>query len=361
VSAGAPLRLLFDAHQLGRRQTGNETYVRALLHEFRHRSDLEVTALVEEAAREDEAVASFERRTVPRSGTLRLAAMGLIGRQVRPSVLHAIYFAPYLAGCPVVLTIHDISYEIHPEFFSRAERLRGRTLIRDGARRARVVVTVSETSRRDIIERYGVPEDRVVAIHNGVSQRFLDAPPRDLGPIGDRPVTVLAVGTLQPRKNLGRLLEAVARAATRRPIRLRVVGPDGYQADAIRSRLADSADVDIAGYVSDDALLDEYRRADMLVYPSLYEGFGLPVVEAMAAGTPVITSTSGSLPEVAGDAALLIDPLDVGAIADAILRLAEDESLRRDLVTKGMERAQRFSWAASADRHVEVYRHAAEG
>lgn len=359
--APRPVRVLFDAHQLGRHQTGNETYVRALLREFAGTDAIEVAALVERGALADADVAKFARRQVPTSGSLRLASMALAARRAGVDLVHAVYFAPCLSGVPVVLTVHDISFEIHPEFFSRTERWRGRTLIRDGARRARFVVTVSETSRRDIIERYRLAEERVIAIHNGVAQRFLDSPAPDLGPIGDRPVRVLALGSLQPRKNLIRLAGAIHRASKTRQVELRVVGPDGYHAEVIRRKLDGAAEVQIAGYVAEDALLDQYMRADVLVYPSLYEGFGLPVVEAMACGLPVITSTGGSLPEIAGDAALIVDPLDESAISDAILRLADDDQLRRELSRRGRARAARFSWAESADRHVRVYREAADG
>jgi glycosyltransferase involved in cell wall biosynthesis len=355
--ADRALRVLFDAHQLGRRQTGNETYVRGLLEAYRPRGDIELTALVEEPALADPAARSpFRRRRVPRSGTLRLLTMAAAARSERPDLVHAIYFAPFAAGRPVVLTVHDISYEIHPGFFGRKERLRGRTLVRSGARRAAAVVTVSETSRRDIIERYGLPDERVVAIHNGVSERFLTAPAAVIEPIGDRPIRILAVGTLQPRKNLLRLLDAVRQVAASRPAHLRVVGPDGHQARVIRDALGDAVEAEIVGYVPDERLPDEYAAADMLVYPSIYEGFGLPVVEAMAVGLPVVTSTGGSLPEIAGDAALLVDPLDVDGIARAILRLADDTGLRERSAAAGRERARRFTWSASADAHLAVYR-----
>ena len=352
----ANLHILFDAHQLGRRQTGNETYVRALLGELAARPDIRLTALVEEAGAADDVVSGLERRKVSASGWARLVAMARHARASRPDLLHSMYFAPYLAHVPQVVTVHDISYEIHPEFFSRTERLRGRALIRDSARRARIVVTVSETSRRDLIEIYGLAEERVVAIHNGVGHQYVEVPPREPEAIGDRPVRLLALGTLQPRKNLLRLLAAVRDVARKRPVQLRVVGPDGYQAGAIRDALDGIAYVEVLGFISEGGLVDEYVRADMLVYPSIYEGFGLPVVEAMACGTPVVTSTGGSLPEVAGNAALIIDPLDVGAIADAILRVADDAALRQRLAAAGRERARAFSWAASAERHVEAYR-----
>ena len=355
------MKVLFDAHQLGRRQTGNETYIRALLTEFADMPSLDLTPAVERSALGDPAIVSFAVRRVPRSGTLRLISMAVAARLISADVMHAVYFAPYLSGMPIVLTVHDISYEIYPEFFSRVERLRARTLIRDGVRRARFVITVSEASRHDLVQRYGVPEERVLVIHNGVARRFLTVPPRDVQPIGDRPLRILALGTLQPRKNLMRLMEAVRIVALKRPVTLRVVGPDGFQAGAIRDALDGSASATIAGFLSDAQLVNEYVEADMLVYPSIYEGFGLPVLEAMACSTPVITSTGGSLPEVAGDAAIVVDPFDVSAIANSILRLADDVQLRRELVKKGLVRAGSYSWAASAQAHAEAYQKAAQG
>ena len=256
-------------------------------------------------------------------------------------------------------TIHDISFERHPEFFGPRSLVRDRLLIRDAARRATKVIAVSETSRRDLIELWGVHPDRVVAIPNGVSPLFRPEaetnPPEDLS---RRPLRVLAVGTLQPRKNLLRLVEAVRLAGRDVPIVLRVIGPDGFQADQIRARLAGATQVQVVGYVPEPQLAREYRWADVFVYPSLYEGFGLPVLEAMASGTPVVTSTAGSLPEVAGDAALLVDPLDSSAIAQAIRRISEDVRLRGELRLRGFQRAAQFPWARTAARHAAVYREA---
>ena len=167
-------------------------------------------------------------------------------------------------------------------------------------------------------------------------------------------VHILAVGTLQPRKNLLRLLDAVRIVGARKRIQLRVIGPPGHAAEEIRARMG-GTDVELLGYVPEDQLLQEYRAADVFVYPSIYEGFGLPVVEAMASGTPVVTTTGGSLPEVAGDAALIVDPYDVDAIANAIARLIEDPSLRERLVERGLRRAAQYSWRSAADRLVSVY------
>jgi glycosyltransferase involved in cell wall biosynthesis len=349
------VRVLLDAHQLGRRQTGNETYVRELLTALRAFPEVEILAAVEGDPQASGPLASpVKLRRVPRNGLARLTALSLAARDARVDLLHAIYFLPVLAGRPSVVTIHDISFERHPEFFSRRSRLRDHFLVRDAARRADRIITVSETSRRDLIELWGVPGDRVIAIHNGVDEIFGPGP--DAPEEGSLdPLRVLAVGTLQPRKNLGRLLDAVAIVARDRRVLLRVVGPDGYQAQAIRSRLGGRAEVEVLGYVDRAALAGEYRRAHLLAYPSLYEGFGLPVVEAMASGTPVVTTTGGSLPEVAGGAALLVDPLDVSAIAAAIERVANDGELRAQLRSRGLARARTFSWAKAARRHVETY------
>lgn len=350
--------VLFDAHQLGRRQTGNETYVRELLRELRGRDELDLIAAVEASQRPTGILAPPIRlRRIPANGLARLGAMALIARQERPDIVHAVYFLPPATGRPTVLTVHDISFERFPEFFSRRAFVRDRLLIRASARAASRVVTVSETSRRDLVEVYRLPEDRVVAIPNGVSDRFRPADESAWAPYpGDRPLRVLAVGTLQPRKNLFRLLDALTIVGREIPVQLRVVGPDGHQAAEIRDRLASSVQTEIVGWLDDDALAAEYRRSDVFVYPSIYEGFGLPVVEAMACGTPVITSTGGSLPEVAGNGALIVDPHDVKALAGAIRQIAEDGHGAAELRGRGLARAATFTWERSAALHAAVYR-----
>lgn len=351
-------RVLFDAHQLGRRQTGNETYVREILRGLRGRDDLELIAAVEAGQRPTDVLAPPVRlRRVPSNGFARLAAMALLARQERADVVHAMYFLPPATGRPTVLTIHDLSFERFPEFFSRRALMRDRFLIRASARAASRVITVSGASGRDLVELYGLQESRVVAIPNGVSPRFRPVDGVAWAPYdGDRPLRVLAVGTLQPRKNLIRLMDALAIVGRELPVQLRVVGPDGHQAAAIRNRLSTSVDTEILGWLDDDALADEYRRANVFAYPSIYEGFGLPVIEAMACGTPVVTSTGGSLPEVAGDAALLVDPYDVAALAAAIRRIAEDRPGAVALRARGLARAATFTWERSAALHAAVYR-----
>ncbi|MEW5991772.1 MAG: glycosyltransferase family 1 protein [Chloroflexota bacterium] len=349
--------VLFDAHHLGRRQTGNETYVRELLRAFRDRADVDVIAAVEAGQPPTGILAPPIRlRRVPSNGLGRLGVMSLVGRRASIDLVHAVYFLPPATRRPTVLTVHDISFERYPEFFSRLALVRDRLLVRASARAATRVITVSETSRRDLIELYGVPEDRVVAIPNGVAATFRPANGTWAPYSGDRPLRVLAVGTLQPRKNLLRLLDAVAIVGRDIPLELRVVGPDGHQGAEIRARLTMSIETEIVGWLDEIALAEEYRRADVFVYPSLYEGFGLPVIEAMASGTPVVTTTGGSLPEVAGDAALIVDPMDVTGLAAAIRSIAEDGPDAAALRQRGLQRSRAFTWARTAALHAEVYR-----
>ena len=347
-----PTRVLFDAHHIGSGKTGNETYARELLNALRGRPNLHLTAAVTAGAVDPALAPPVAIRRVPRNGWLRLLALGMAGS--RFDLIHSMYYRPLASRRPTVVSIHDVSFERHPDFFSRVEVLKNRLLVREAARRASMVVTLSEHARSEMIELYGLDPDRVAVVPGGVSAAFL-APREPRQPTASPElVRILAVGTLQPRKNLLRLLDAVRIVGSSSRVQLRVIGPPGHAAQEIQDRLGGS-DVVLLGYVSEEELLQEYRAADVFVYPSIYEGFGLPVVEAMASGTPVVTTTGGSLPEVAGDAALIVDPYDVGALAGAITQLIEDADLRAQLVDRGLRRAGEFSWRSAADRLSAVY------
>jgi glycosyltransferase involved in cell wall biosynthesis len=355
------MRILLDAHHIGSGQTGNETYVRELLHALRGFPQLELVAAVDGSPRDAALDPPVRMRQVPHNGWLRLVALSLVGRAEAVDLVHSIYYRVPFAGRPTVVSIHDVSYERFPEFFSRRERRKNQLLVRSAARDATMVVTLSEHARSEMIELYGLDAERVAVVPGGVARIFLADPgPPPSRPPDDR-LRILAVGTLQPRKNLLRLLDAVALVAEHRPVLLRVVGPGGHQAGGIRARLGTRADVELVGYVTEEELASEYRAADVFAYPSIYEGFGLPVIEAMACGTPVMTSTGGSLPEVAGDAALIVEPYDVPGMAQAIERLADDAALRETLRSSGRLRAAAFSWEAAAAKLVDVYERVAGG
>jgi glycosyltransferase involved in cell wall biosynthesis len=249
---------------------------------------------------------------------------------------------------------------------SRMYPLYRRLMLETGAR-ADAIITVSERSRADIVEQLRIPPAEAAKVHkvfNGVSDRFrIDprgAPPRAaFGP--ERPAAILYVGRADPYKNLTGLLRALdrARRMCEFPLRLTIVGPRDPrypEAPRLASELGLDPIVKWAGFLDDENLLRVYREADLLVQPSRYEGFGLPVVEAMACGVPVICGNAGSLPEVAGDAAVLVDPGDTAGIAEAIGRVLTDEALARELRARGITRSARFTWERAAAQTLDIYR-----
>ena len=235
---------------------------------------------------------------------------------------------------PVVATVHDAALIRHPESFPAWHRHTGRLALRQSVRSADAIVAVSAFTRDELVELLGVAVERVRVIGNGVDAVFNAAGPAAGGDY------VLAVGTLEPRKNLARAVEASGLAG----VDVRVVGAPGW------------GGVDVPGWVGrvdDEELAALYRGARCLVFPSLYEGFGIPILEAMACGTPVVTSRGGATEEVAGGAAVLVDPLDPDSIADGITAA---ERRRAELVALGFERARGFTWARAADEVEALWR-----
>jgi glycosyltransferase involved in cell wall biosynthesis len=250
-------------------------------------------------------------------------------------VLHCTTFrGPLRAPVPFTVTLHDLALLRYPQHFPRWHRLSGRAGLARVARAADRVLAVSAFTKREAVELLGVPPERVTVIGNAVNPVFS---PRGPAPEGDY---VLAVGTLEPRKNLRRVAAAAALAG----VELRVVGAPGW------GRVETPGWV---GEVSDDELAALYRGSRCLVFPSLYEGFGIPVLEAMACGTPVVTSAGGATEEVAGGAAVLVDPHDVESIAGGI---GEASARRDELRALGLARAKAYSWSAVADAVETVWR-----
>jgi glycosyltransferase involved in cell wall biosynthesis len=271
------------------------------------------------------------------------------------------FFAPPTRrGVRRIITIHDLAFERYPD-----ETMPGMltTLKRDVPRsvqQADAIISVSEATRRDVIDIYDAPPDHVITIPHGVSERFfrrgaLSTDIRQKLNIPNDPI-ILTVGTLQPRKNHLRLVQAFAHVRGNAVLVIAGAKGWGYQAviDEV-ARLRIRNPVRFVGQVSDADLPDLYRSADLFVYPALYEGFGLPPLEAMASGVPVIASNTSSLPEVVGDAGLLVDPLDVDQIAGAIQHVLDDPSLRDTLAEKGVARAREFTWERTARLTMAVY------
>lgn len=286
-------------------------------------------------------------------------------RRVRPDVCHfPNYLAPLATRCPSVVTLHDMTLFVTPRFHHWKKLVLDRTLIPLVARRAHAIVTVSKSAGDDIVRLLGVPSGKVHVIMNGVSPAFhpvtdkaqLDVVRTRYGLDGPY---VLYVGTIEPRKNLARLINAF-RVLKKRglPHKLVLVGQPGWHCASIYAEVEKhnlGNDVIFTGYVPFEDLPALYSGASAMAFPSLYEGFGLPVLEAMSCGTPVVTSHSSSLAEVADGAALLVDPLSGAQIADALYRVCSDSDLAGELSEKGRARATLFTWENAARATLDVY------
>jgi glycosyltransferase involved in cell wall biosynthesis len=263
-----------------------------------------------------------------------------------------------------VVTVHDLGYHYHPEAHTLFQNLYLRWSTRYSARTASRVLADSEATRADLIRYYHVPEAKIAVVYPGRDETLAAVRDPDVlaatrARYGLVPSYLLYVGTLHPRKNLVRLIQAFASVLDVAPAGLQLVlaGQKGWLYDEILvqvRKLGLEDRVVLTGYVPDDDLPALLSGALAFVYPSLYEGFGFPVLEAMACDTPVVCSDVSSLPEVAGDAALLVDPLDVEGMAEALARVIADEGLRRDLAARGARQMQRFSWQRCAEDTLHV-------
>ncbi len=288
-------------------------------------------------------------------------------RRARVDLVHFPRFAvPYFRAGRTVVTVHDLAFRRCPGMLTEKARCYFEAVTSKAVHRADAVIAVSEHTRQDLVDIYRVPLDRVHVVYNGVEPRFcpgeMDVARDRIGrACGLEGSYILFVGTLEPRKNLVGLLRAYAllRKSGAVDLPLVIAGGKGWLYEGIFQTvgvLGLRPYVRFLDYVPDADLPDLYRGARVFVYPSFYEGFGLPVLEAMACGTPVITSNVSALPEVAGDAALLVDPNEPEAIAGALGRILDDEGLAHDLRQRGIRQAAHFSWDRAAKETLSVYR-----
>jgi glycosyltransferase involved in cell wall biosynthesis len=333
--------VVVDADVLGRRRTGDETYVRNLLRELAPLAEGAGVGLAAVTRRPDLVPAGIEAvELTTRPQELRMVlTLPRSLRRLGATLCHTQYALPLRAPCPCVVTVHDVSFARGTGLMGLKDRIVFRAVVPRAVRGAARVLTVSERTKRDLVELYGLAADKVVVTPNGVDPVFRPDGPSDTLSQG----YVLAVGAIQPRKDHLAALEA----ATGAGLPLVVVGPekDAALAGELRSRGAM-----LAGYVEAERLAALYRGAACVVQASRYEGFGLPVLEAMASGTPVVAVHERALEEVAGDAAVFTSR---EGLVEGIRQAVAD---RNRLSALGLERAQRFTWRATAERTLAVYR-----
>lgn len=352
------MKLGIDADPIGRDGSGNEMYLRGLiggLLEVAERSDSLILAGTRIDALQD---LSFGRAKVVglSTGILGDVLLGRTLRRAGADIVLAHYNAPFGFGGPIATVIHDVAFLRHPETYPRALRTRLEWSVRRSIGLSALVVTVSAFSRRELLTCYPSLDPSRVIITPNAPRRMPLAGPQEAEAIRvqyDLPEEfILAVGNLQPRKNLGRLVSATASLG----IPLVVVGQALWKSSQVTGCF-NVGKVRWLGRVSDSELAALYAACSVFAYPSLYEGYGLPVVEAMAAGAPVVTSNTSALPEVADDAALLVNPQSVPSISEGIGRFLHSKSLRDEYRLRGRARAASFSWTHSAEVLLTALRH----
>ena len=285
--------------------------------------------------------------------------------QEKIDLLHSMAFVtPLLSPCPSVITIYDLSFIIFPQSFKYLKRLYLTLLTRPSARKAKRIITISESTKRDTVRLLGVSSEKVDIVHCGVDKAFHPLPEGEIASFRQKhglpERIILFVGTIEPRKNVVRLIEAYSRLRDGQ-VKLVIGGAKGWLYEEVFARVEEldlTGDVLFPGYIPPDELPLWYNAAELFVYPSLYEGFGLPPLEAMACGTPVLTSNVSSLPEVVGEAGLTVDPMDSEGLAEAMNQVLGDGALRQSMRERGLARAGRFSWARAARETIEVYQRA---
>jgi glycosyltransferase involved in cell wall biosynthesis len=364
------MRIAIDARKL--HDYGIGTYVRNLLKQLARldRGDeYVVICKPEDAALAASLGPNFQAipdRSRPYSIAEQLTVPLDLHRQ-RVDLLHEPHYVlPPLVPCAAVVTIHDCIHLRFPQYLpNRAAHVYARAFLWTATHQADRIITVSEASKRDILQYFRIPPERVEVIYNGIDDRYWLPPDeeqiervRQRYQLTDQ--FLLYAGNIRPHKNLERLIEAFhqLRRGEFEHLKLLIIGDEISKYATLRRavhRYKLHKHVRFLGFVPDETLAALYRLAAVFVFPSLYEGFGLPPLEAMASGTPVVTSNVSSLPEVVGDAALLIDPYDAEAIAGGVRMVLSDPTLRDDLRARGQKRAREFSWERSVGRVREIY------
>jgi glycosyltransferase involved in cell wall biosynthesis len=369
-SAPRTLRIGVEAHVVGRRQTGNERVVANLVRGLAARGPHHVVVYFTDPATAEAWTAERLPNTTvrllrPAHPAVRIPfGLPLAARRDRLDVLLAHVNRPPFAPCPVVTLVHDVAFARYPEYFSRYERIYMNRSIPASIRKSRAIVAVSAFTRDEIVALYGVPASRITVAPNGVDRVFLDPTPRR-SPV--EPPFFLAIGNLQPRKNLVTLIRAYRRFSEDHPDapeRLVIVGQERLGTEDLYREAEDlrrAGRVEFTGYVADEEMVGLLQRATAFAYPSVYEGFGLPPLEAMAAGAPALVADIPVMREVAGEAARRLAPTDPDAWASALWDAATDRAGRPERVARGRAWATGFTWERAASIVGDVLERAATG
>ena len=367
------MRFAVDAHAIGRHLTGNEVYVRNLLNGFAAvdgESEFITYLSTDDAA--PWVPPQFPVRRIAGNPFVRLGCdLALKLRRDRPDLLHVQYTAPLACPVPVVVSVHDVSFLEHPDFFQLSRSVQLRFTVRRTIQRAARIVTGSEFSRQAIARAYSLDPGRISVVHNAAADGFHQIRPQVArGQVRERfglaAPFILSVGDLQPRKNHTGLIAAftaLLRSHPELPHELVLAGKETWFAKHVRRAAQDSgvaSRIRFLGFVSDEDLLHLYNSCDLFCFPSFYEGFGLPALEAMACGAAVACSNTSALPEVVDGAALLFDPYKSSEITRAMLDLLLDPELRERMGRLGSRRATHFSWRKAARQTLDVYYQVAE-
>ena len=370
------MRIAFDGTTLRPRRTGVGYYTEHLLRHLAQEAPDDELVVV--SNRPIDTTAPLPARVriapvkwrMPRAVWMQMLAPRIL-RDVQPDVAHFTNgMLPLVSSAPSVVTIHDMSLTLFPQFHPPRRVMLNRPFVDFAARHADAIITVSESAKRDIVRLYDLSPERVHVVHEAAAPSFrrVDDPGelervRRVYGLADR--IVLYVGTIEPRKNLPKLLDAFARRRQTGDLshQLVCVGPYGWKSRDIESRIERlniTHAVTFTGYVPFADLPALYSLAEIFVFPSVYEGFGLPVIEAMACGTPVITGPTSSLLEIAGGAIEQVGQLDADSLGEAMVALAGSRERRAHLSALGIERARVFSWSRAARETLNVYRHTAQ-
>ena len=367
------MRIAIDAHSVGAKLGGNESYASNLIEALAQIDSVNDYTLYVTTS---EAHDRFHRRwpnftvrsTLPHTPLIRIPLVLTAELRKNPvDVLHVQFTAPPFCPCPVVVSVHDLSFEHLPHTFNRRSRTQLRLTVRHSVRRATRILTLSEHTKQDIIETYGINPSRVENIPIAAAPHFVPVTDKkELQRVrhtyGIESNYILSVGSIQPRKNLVRLINAYGLLRKKyqpdKLPKLVLAGKCAWLYDETLRALQETGlkdSVILTGYVPEQDLPALYSGALCFVYPSFFEGFGLPPLEAMQCGVPVIIGNRTSLPEVVGNAGLLFDPFDVDALAAAIENVINNPDLRDELRVKGFARARMFDWKETARRTLAVY------